>query len=166
MANLEPVRHQVTVDAPPDRAFRVFADQARWWPRDKHIGKTDVETIVLEPRSGGRWFERGTDGAECDWGKVLVWDPPKRLVLAWQLNSQFQYDPSLITEVEVTFTPAVGGRTLVALEHRNLDRFGAAAEAVRSAISSPGGWPGIIGDFAKAAAQTGASGSRSKVQAI
>jgi uncharacterized protein YndB with AHSA1/START domain len=164
--NVEPVRHQITVDATPDRAFRVFTDQARWWPRDKHIGKTDPQTIVLEPRAGGRWYERGTDGAECDWGKVLVWDPPRRLVLAWQISGAWQYDPSLVTEVEVKFTPAGSGRTRVELEHRNLDRYGANAEAVRNAISSPGGWPGIMADFAAAVTRQADSAARPAAEAV
>lgn len=105
--------------------------------------------VVIEPRVGGRWYEVGVDGSECDWGRVLAYEPPHRIVLAWQLDAQWRYDPELVTEVEVRFS-AVEGGTLVELEHRNLERYGAAAEQVRSAIDSDGGWPRELRLFAAA----------------
>lgn len=138
---MEPVRKQVVVEAPPERAFRVFTQKFNlWWPRDHHIGKAELDEAVIEPHAGGRWYERGTDGSECEWGRVLVWDPPKRLVMAWQINHQWQYDPSLVTEVELRFTPVGPMQTRVELEHRNLERFGDHAETMRQAFDSDHGW--------------------------
>jgi uncharacterized protein YndB with AHSA1/START domain len=146
------VRKHVIVESTPERAFRIFTESSGWWPREHHIGKADLDKVVLEPRAGGRWYERGVDGSECQWGKVLVWDPPKRVVLAWQISAEWQYDPSLITEVEVRFTPVAVGKTRVELEHRDLERFGANAEALRNAVDSPDGWAMHLQRFADAVA--------------
>ena len=150
--HVDPVRKQIIVEATPERAFRIFTDNSAWWPPEHHIGKADLEAVVLEPRPGGRWYERGVDGSECDWGHVLVWDPPKRVVLAWQLSSQWQYDPSLVTEVEVRFTPVGAGKTRVELEHRNLERYGDAAAELRKAIDATNGWAAHLERFASAVA--------------
>jgi uncharacterized protein YndB with AHSA1/START domain len=147
-----PVRKSILVKAPPERAFEVFtAGIGRWWPRSHHIGKAELQDAIIEPRAGGRWYERGADGRECDWGRVLAWEPPQRLVLAWQISADWQYDPNLVTEVEVRFTPE-GEGTRVDLEHRNLERFGDKAEIVRGQIESEGGWGLILHNFAQAAA--------------
>ena len=91
MNELEPVRKEIVVEAAAERAFRVFTDKFdRWWPRDHHIGKAELKEAVLEPRAGGRWYEIGVDGSQCDWGKVLAYEPPRRLLLAWQLNADWQ----------------------------------------------------------------------------
>src|SRR5512144_755718 len=108
---VEPVRKQIEVEATPERAFRIFADQARWWPPDHKLFTADIKDVILEPRVGGRWYQTAVDGTECDIGRVLVWDPPKRMVLAWQLTSQWTFDTNFMTEVEVRFTPAGPGRT-------------------------------------------------------
>jgi uncharacterized protein YndB with AHSA1/START domain len=145
-----PVRRSVTVKASPARAFEVFTDGiGRWWPASHHVGAAAMKNAVIEPRAGGRWYEVGEDGSQCDWGKVLVWEPPSRLVLAWQLNGQFRYDPALITEVEIRFT-AEGEATRVDLEHRNLERFGAEAETVRGKVDGPNGWRTVLAHFADA----------------
>ena len=144
-----PVRREVTVKASQARAFEVFtANIGRWWPRSHHIGAVDFETVIIEPREGGRWFERGVDGVECDVGKVLVWDPPGRLVLGWQLTPEWRFDPDLITEVEVRFIAEGPAATRVELEHRDLERFGDRAEAVRSQIDAPNGWGGVLEQYA------------------
>jgi uncharacterized protein YndB with AHSA1/START domain len=149
-----PVRRSVRVAAPQDRAFEVFtAGIGRWWPKSHHIGAAEPETVLIEPRVGGRWFERGVDGVECDVGKVLVWDPPARLVLGWQLSADFRFDPELITEVEVNFIPEGEAATRVELEHRDLERFGDRAGAVRQSIDAPNGWAGLLQLFAQSAAQ-------------
>jgi uncharacterized protein YndB with AHSA1/START domain len=149
-----PVRKSVRVNAPPERAFEVFtAGIGRWWPKSHHIGASDLDTPVIEPKAGGRWYERGVDGAECEIGKVLVWEPPARLVLAWQLTADWKYDRNLITEVEVRFIADGTGATRVELEHRNLERFGARADALRGQIDSAGGWGSLLELFAEAAAQ-------------
>ena len=125
-------------------------------PREHHIGTSPLKRAVLEPQSGGRWYAVFEDGSECDTGKVLAWDPPRRLVLGWQITAQWKFDPSFLTEVEVTFTPEGPKRTLVQLEHRNLERYGAEALGLRKSIDSPGGWGKILGTFAVAAADEGA----------
>jgi uncharacterized protein YndB with AHSA1/START domain len=107
--------------------------------------------VVLEPKVGGRWFEIGEDGSQCNWGKVLAWEPPTRVLLAWQIGADWKYDPDLVTEVEVTFTPIEGGATRVDLEHRNLERFGDKIDTVRAAIDSEGGWSGILKVYAESA---------------
>jgi uncharacterized protein YndB with AHSA1/START domain len=147
-----PVRHQVRVRLAPAEAFDLFANRFdSWWPRDKttNPGTTLVEA-VLEPRVGGRWYEKGADGTTCEWGRVLAYEPGRRLMLNWQLGADYKYDPGLVTEVEVLFQPD-GDGTLVTLEHRNIERFGERHEEMRRGISSPGGWPGILGAFAEKA---------------
>jgi uncharacterized protein YndB with AHSA1/START domain len=101
---------------------------------------------VIEPHAGGRWYERDEGGKETQWGRVLAWEPPQRVLLAWQINSQWRYDPGLSTELELIFEAQAGGGTRVTLEHRNLERFGADAEAHAQKIR--GGWPAVVGHFA------------------
>jgi uncharacterized protein YndB with AHSA1/START domain len=108
------------------------------------VGASPAVAIVIEPRIEGRWFERSEDQIETNWGRVLEWDPPRRVLLAWQLDATFTYDPDFETELEITFTPDAGG-TRVDLEHRHLERFG--DSAARMAASLGGGWPGIIEGF-------------------
>jgi uncharacterized protein YndB with AHSA1/START domain len=149
-----PVRRSIRVAASRERAFEVFTvGIGRWWPKTHHIGAADIDTLVIEPRGGGRWFERGVDGSECEVGKVLVWDPPARLVLAWQLTPEFRYDPNLITEVEVQFIAEGANATRVELEHRNLERFGDRVDAMRGKIDGPGGWGDLLQLFAQSATQ-------------
>lgn len=140
------VRKQIVVEASQARAFRVFTEEhAAWWPyASHHIGEAAAETVIIEPRAGGRWFERGMDGSECDWGKVLVWDPPGRLVLRWQIGANWKYDAALDTEVEVRFVAMGPAQTRVELEHRRLDGYGATAEQMRGIFDSDGGWNGIL----------------------
>ena len=138
--SIAPVVHSVRVRAAPARAFDLFtARMGDWWPKGGTIGAKPHVAIVLEPAVGGRWFERDADGHECPWGRVLAWEPPKRALLAWQLNSRFEYDPAFETELEITVAPADGGGSQVTLEHRNLERFGEAAERIAGQLR--GGWP-------------------------
>jgi uncharacterized protein YndB with AHSA1/START domain len=139
----------VRVDAAPARAFEIFtAGASRWWLKNFSISltKSPIKNIVMEPRAGGRWFERGEDGSECSWGKVLAWEPPSRLLLAWQINHEFKYDPALLTEVEIRFTPE-GSGTLVELEHRHLERMGTGGTALAERFTQ--GWGALIGSFAQ-----------------
>ena len=147
------VRKTVTVNAPVKHAFRVFTEEhGKWWPLDTHhIGKVAAATAIIEPHVGGRWYERGVDGTECVWGKVLAWEPPHRLVLAWQLTADWRYDLTLETEVEVSFVAEGPGRTRLELEHRHLDRYRDQAGVMRSIFDSEGGWTGIVARFAVAA---------------
>jgi uncharacterized protein YndB with AHSA1/START domain len=149
-----PVRKAVIVAASPERAFDVFTDgMGRWWPKSHHIGTSDLDAYLIEPKVNGRWYERGVDGTECEIGKVLVWEPPNRLVLGWQVTPDWKFDPNLLTEVEVLFLAEGTAITRVELEHRNLDRLGYLAEAFREQIDSPIGWSGLLELFARSAAQ-------------
>ena len=150
---IAPVRHSVPVPISAERAFTLFTDGFNTWWIGHHIGEADLAEAVIEPRVDGRWYERGVDGTECDWGKVLVYEPPSRLVMTWQLNSEFRYDPDLshASEVEVRFTEA-DGQTTVDFEHRHLERLGAGAEELATSIAADDGWPGILDLSTKAAA--------------
>ena len=147
-----PIRKSIRVDVAPARAFEIFTSgMNRWWLKTHTINptKSPIKNIVVEPRAGGRWFERGEDGSECNWGKVLAWEPPTRLLLAWQIDADFKYDASLLTEVEIRFTPD-GNGTRVELEHRKLEALGDQAEAMAQAFT--GGWGVLLDSFAKQAA--------------
>ena len=146
--SIAPIVCTVEVKPAPPRAFALFTSgMEHWWPRGRTIGKAPHASIVVEPRTGGRWFERDADGNETDWGRVLAWQPPARLLLGWQINSRWMFDPEFTTEVELTFAPLVGGGTRVTLEHRDLERFGADADAHAERLR--GGWPGHLGDFGR-----------------
>ena len=151
---MESVRKEVVVEAPPERASRVFTDKFdKWWPREHHIGKAELKAAVIEPRAGGRWYEVGVDGSQCDWGRVLVWDPPKRLLMAWNLNADWDYDPSITTEVELHFIPVGPMQTRVVLEHHHLERLGEKAAQTREALDSDQGWNMHLTLYANAIAQ-------------
>jgi uncharacterized protein YndB with AHSA1/START domain len=138
------VRSEITVEAPIERAFAVFTERFdRWWPRSHKIGATDMQEAIIEPREGGRWYERDADGSECEWGRVLAYDPPRRLVLTWQIGGDWRYHADQASEIEVSFTPQ-GDRTHVALEHRFIERHADTADKVLGAVSSEGGWPGLM----------------------
>ena len=142
-----PVRKTIRVNASQARAFEVFTTRfAAWWPKEHHIAKVDMQEAVIEPRQGGRWYEKGIDGSECNWGEVLVWQPPSKLVLSWRINSKFQIDKEVESEVEVRFIAEGMDATRVELEHRIL---AADAEALRDAVDSPMGWSGLLAIYAK-----------------
>jgi uncharacterized protein YndB with AHSA1/START domain len=116
-----------------------------WWPHGRTPAASPAVDVVVEPREGGRWYEVDKDGHETQWGKVIAWDPPHRLVLGWQLGRDWQYEPDLLTEVEIGFADAGDGKTIVSLEHRNFERFGDYAEERRQQVD--GGWPSRLADF-------------------
>jgi uncharacterized protein YndB with AHSA1/START domain len=146
------VRRSITVAASQHRAFEVFTAQfGTWWPREYQIGPSPMVDFVLEQKVGGRWYELDQDGTQCDTGRVLVFEPPERVVLAWQLNERFQYDPdpSHASEVELRFIAEGPSQTRVELEHRGFDRHGAGADALRGAMDAPSGWTGVLEIFAR-----------------
>jgi uncharacterized protein YndB with AHSA1/START domain len=152
---IESVRREVVVATSQERAFEVFtAGMTGWWPPDHHIGSAPIETIVVEPHEGGRWYTRHTDGSETSTGFVSAWEPPGRLVLTWQIGADWTYDPSLITSVELRFVAEADDRTRVTLEHRDLERFGPEAERMRQMFEGPGAWDATLAAYA-AAAQDG-----------
>ena len=143
-----PVKRSVVVKTDVSRSFTAFTSRmGHWWPRSHSIGSTPHVDVIIEPRVGGRWYERAADGSECEWGKVLTWDPPGRLILAWQLNADWKYDPSLVSEVEITFTALEATVTRVDLEHRNLERYGDRAADIREKLGSDRGWLGVLKSF-------------------
>jgi uncharacterized protein YndB with AHSA1/START domain len=154
---LAPVRCAVTVPLSPDQAFALFTEGYNsWWPHQHHLGTADLAEAVLEPRAGGRYYERCVDGSECDWGKVLACDPPHRIVFSWQINANgddwfLDPDPAHASEIEVTFTGQPDGQTRVELEHRHFGRHGEGAAGIHGGVSSSGGWAGILEGYAKAA---------------
>ena len=147
------VRRTLTVAAPPERAFEVFTSGiGSWWPLQPYsIGAEPAVDAVVEPREGGRWYERAESGAECSWGHVRVWDPPRRVVLTWEISAAWQPDPEATSEVDVRFSAADGGRTLVELEHRGLETYAERAEEMRSIFGSDQGWSGLLAHFTAAA---------------
>ena len=137
------VTRSIVVDAPLDTAFAVFTeDMASWWPPEHHIIEAPLASMVFEARAGGRVYDVGTDGSECQWARVLVYEPPARVVFSWDINLQWQIesDPAKASEVEVRFLSEGERRTRVELEHRRLDRHGEGWEALRDGIGSDDGW--------------------------
>ncbi|MGN6695449.1 MAG: SRPBCC family protein [Aquihabitans sp.] len=144
------VSAEVTVAVSVERAFHAFTTGfGAWWPREHHIGEAEMADGVIEPKVGGRWFERAADGTECDWGRVLAWDPPRHVGLSWHLNGEFEHvpDPDRSSRVDVRFTPVDGG-TRVVLTHSGMDRHGPGWEGLSTGVASPNGWPGIVRRFA------------------
>lgn len=147
-AAVEVVR-SVSVPLPKARTFELFTTRmTEFWPKEHSIGSADIAEVVVEPATNGRWLERGVDGAECQWGRVAAWDPPRKVVLMWQIGANWQFDPDFETEVEVTFTDEGSGRTRVDLCHRNLERYGDATEQMRAIFDHPNGWTGTLNRFA------------------
>ena len=152
---IAPVRKSVLVDASPPQAFAVFTSGInRWWPKSHGIGAGPIRESVIEPLVGGRWFTRHEDGNDVVIGHVRVWQPAERLVVSWEISSEWKPDPrpEFTSEVEVLFTAEAGGRTRVDLEHRNFERLGAAAgEKLRKDVD--GGWPHLLDLYAKDASR-------------
>jgi uncharacterized protein YndB with AHSA1/START domain len=145
------VRTSVVVEAPVERAFRVFTEEmSSWWHPDHHLLEGELAEMVFEPRVGGHIYDRGVDGSECRWARVLAYDPPSRLVFSWDITTRWQLETDLerTSEVEVRFTPEGSDRTRVELEHRGLDRHGPGWEGMRDAVGSPDGWPDGLQRFA------------------
>jgi uncharacterized protein YndB with AHSA1/START domain len=147
--SLEAIRKQITVEVPRERAFEVFtAQMGAWWNPDYHLGANPYAEVVLEPREGGAWYEVDADGTRCRWGSVLAWDPPALVVLNWQINAEWTFDPEQLTELELRFTVLSDSSTRVELEHRKLEGLGAGAADVRAQFDDPSGWQGLLERFA------------------
>jgi uncharacterized protein YndB with AHSA1/START domain len=146
------------VDAPIELAFETFTqDIGSWWNPDHHILEGELAEMVFEPRVGGHVYDRGVDGSECRWARVLAYEPPDRLVISWDINLRWQReaDAERTSEIEVRFTAEGPKRTRVELDHRNLERHGEGWEAMRDAVDSPGGWPAGMQLFAARVAALG-----------
>jgi uncharacterized protein YndB with AHSA1/START domain len=137
------VRQEIAVEAPVERAFRVFTEQMdRIKPREHNMLGVEIAETVFEPRAGGRIYDRGTDGSECEWASVLAYEPPDRVVFSWNVSPHWQIetDPTRRSEVEVRFIAEGPERTRVELEHRHLDRHGDGWEGLRDGVAAPDGW--------------------------
>jgi uncharacterized protein YndB with AHSA1/START domain len=147
------VRHSIVVDAPIDTAFSVFTeDFDSIKPRDHNLLEVDIAESVFEPRVGGHVYDRGVDGSECRWARVLAYEPPNRLVFSWDISPtwQIESDPGRTSEVEVRFIAESPDRTRVELEHRHLDRHGEGWEGMREGVAGDQGWPLYLGRFSSA----------------
>jgi uncharacterized protein YndB with AHSA1/START domain len=143
------------VEVSPERAFEVFVDRlASWWPREYTWSQGVLEDIAIEPHEGGMCFERGPHGFRCDWGRVLTWDPPHRLVIAWQISPRREPvpDPAKASEVDVRFDADEGGATRVRLHHRHFERHGDDGARYAQMLGAPEGWPFLLDRFTAACA--------------
>jgi uncharacterized protein YndB with AHSA1/START domain len=146
------VRTSIVVEAPLERAFSVFTeDFGRFKPREHNLLEVEIAETVFEPREGGHVYDRGVDGSECRWARVLAYEPPKRIVISWDISPQWQLETDLekTSEVEVRFVSEAPERTRVQLEHRNLERHGDGWEGVREGVAGEEGWPLYLQRFAE-----------------
>jgi uncharacterized protein YndB with AHSA1/START domain len=151
-ADATSVSHKVVVDTPIERAFSVFTeDFGSFKPPEHNLLSVDIAETVFEPHVGGHLYDRGVDGSECHWARVLAYEPPNRVVISWDIDPQWQIetDPEKTSEVEVRFIAETPDRTRVEVEHRNLDRHLDGWEAVREGVDSEGGWPLYLLRFAE-----------------
>lgn len=143
-----PIRKSLRVRASREKAFRVFAaGMGGWWIKGHSLLASPQRDVLIQPHAGGRWYEVAEDGSEQDWGRVLAYDPPERILLAWQLTADWAFDPDFETTVEVRFT-ADGDHTIVDFEHRDLDRFGDRASEI---AGMDGGWGELLAGYQRLA---------------
>jgi uncharacterized protein YndB with AHSA1/START domain len=146
------VRTHIVVEAPIERAFRVFTEEfGSFKPPEHNLLSAEIAETVFEPRVGGHLYDRGVDGSECRWARVLAYEPPDRVVISWDISPQWQLETDLerTSEVEVRFVSETPERTRVELEHRNLERHGEGWEAVREGVGGEGGWPLYLQRYAE-----------------
>ncbi len=137
------VQTSIAVEASIDRAFKLFTNGiGTWWPPEHHILQAELADMVFEPYEGGHVYDRGVDGSECRWARVLAYERPSRVVISWDINLDWQIESDLekTSEIEVRFMADGPDRTHVELEHRNIDRHGDGWERMREAVGSPNGW--------------------------
>lgn len=154
------VRHRISVDAPIERAFAVFTERfGDFKPPEHNMLGVDIAQTVFEPRVGGNIYDRGVDGSECRWARVLAYEPPDRVVFSWDISPQWQIltDPDQTSEVEVRFVAETPRRTRVELEHRNIDRHGSGWEAISRGVDDEAGWPLYLARYASVVAAREAS---------
>ncbi|MEV6373382.1 SRPBCC family protein [Micromonospora musae] len=145
------VRRQIVVDAPVERAFAVFTERfGDFKPKEHNLLGSPIAETVFEPKVGGHIYDRGEDGSECAWARILAFEPPDRVVFTWDISPawQVEQDPDNASEVEVRFVAETPQRTRVELEHRNLDRHGPGWESVRDGVAHDQGWPLYLDRYA------------------
>lgn len=146
-----PVKQSIVVEAPIERAFKIFTEQfGSFKPREHNLLRVEIAETVFEPRVGGHLYDRGVDGSECRWARVLAYDPPHRVLLSWDISPRWQIetDPEKTSEWEVRFTAETANRTRVELEHRKLERHGEGWESERDGVAGDRGWPLYLRRFA------------------
>jgi uncharacterized protein YndB with AHSA1/START domain len=146
------IRTSIVVEAPVERAFSVFTeDFGRFKPPEHNMLRVEIAETVFEPRAGGHLYDRGVDGSECRWARVLIYEPPNRVVISWDISPQWQIETDLekTSEVEVRFIAEAPDRTRVELEHRNLDRHGEGWKQLRDGVEGEDGWPLYLRRFAE-----------------
>lgn len=146
------VRAAIVVEAPIERAFSVFTEGfGSFKPPEHNLLQVEIAETVFEPREGGHLYDRGVDGSECRYARVLVYEPPNRVVISWDINTQWQLETDLekTSEVEVRFVSEAPERTRVELEHRNLERHGAGWEGMRDGVAGTDGWPLYLQRFSE-----------------
>ncbi len=151
------VRTSIVVEAPIERAFALFTEGfGRFKPPEHNLLEVDIAETVFEPREGGHVYDRGVDGSECRWSRVLAYEPPHRVVISWDISPQWQLETDLekTSEVEVRFVAESAGRTRVELEHRNLERHGDGWQGVREGVAGEGGWPLYLQRYAELTSRT------------
>ena len=147
-----PVKHSIVVEAPIERAFKVFTeDFGSFKPREHNLLAVPIAETVFEPRVGGHVYDRGVDGSECRWARVLAFEPPNRVLLSWDISPRWQIesDPDKTSEWEVRFIAETPSRTRLELEHRHLERHGEGWEVERKSVDSDQGWPLYLKRFAE-----------------
>ena len=152
---IEPVRRSIEVEVPAAQAFELYTSEiALWWAKEHFIGKEPFVEVVMEPFAGGRYYEVAADGTQCDWGKVLVWEPPLRVVTSWHIGGDWKFHPEMekASEVEVRFVPLGDLACRVELEHRYFERHDG-GENVAMGVASPGGWTKTLESFKAVAGQ-------------
>ena len=157
-ASATAIRHEVVVNAPIERAFSVFTEGfGSFKPREHNLLGVEIAETVFEPRAGGHLYDRGVDGSECRWARVLAYEPPNRVLLSWDINPRWQIetDPDKTSEWEVRFIAETANRTRVELEHRHLERHGAGWESVRDGVAGDGGWPLYLRRYGEVMGQGG-----------
>jgi uncharacterized protein YndB with AHSA1/START domain len=156
------VRREIVVEASAERAFRVFTERLdEIKPRDHNPLEVEIAETVLEPRAGGRIYDRGVDGSEFEWATLLAFEPPLRFAFSWNFDASWEFQPDAArrSEVEISFHPEGAGRTRVVLEHRHLERHGEGWEGMREGVGGEGGWPLYLDRFAAVIQAGGAGGT-------
>jgi uncharacterized protein YndB with AHSA1/START domain len=152
------VRRQIVVEAPIDKAFAVFTERfGDFKPPEHNLLAAPIAETVFEPRVGGHIYDRGTDGSECRWARVLVYEPPHRVVFSWDIGPTWQVEtePENTSEVDVRFVAESPERTRVELEHRNIDRHGPGWAGVRDGVAGDAGWPLYLSRYAELVTRAG-----------
>jgi hypothetical protein len=151
---MDPIKKELVVEASQETSFKVFTEKIDyWWPKELHVGKAPLRESILEAKPAGRWYSTHEDGSQVTIGYIITWDPYGHLVLAWQINGNFVYDPDLVSEIEVNFIVEGPTRTRVQLEHRDLDKLQGGTKVIEEMDQ---GWSYILSRYQQLFTQTAA----------